>query len=89
MGTSDTDDNSYQVNSDYCMDSVNNHVGRHWRGIQSNYYCTGGILPDSGKYGKWCREGVSAVVTAVFGAIGCLAEPFSDFSCFRKLRTKH
>ena len=64
-GTSDTDDNSYQVNSDYCMDSVNNHVGRHWRGIQSNYYCTGGILPDSGKYGKWCREGVSAVVTAV------------------------
>lgn len=71
------------------MDSVNNHVSRHWRGIQSNYYCTGGILPDSGKYGKWCREGVSAVVTAVFGAIGCLAEPFSDFSCFRKLRTKH
>ena len=71
------------------MDSVNNHVGRHWRGIQSNYYCTGGILPDSGKYGKWCREGVSAVVTAVFGAIGCLAEPFSDFSCFRKLRPKH
>lgn len=35
------------------------------------------------------EEGVSAVVTAVFGAIGCLAEPFSDFSCFRKLRTKH
>ena len=28
-------------------------------------------------------------MTAVFGAIGCLAEPFMDFSCFRKLRTKH
>jgi len=40
--------------------------------------------------GNWTlAKGVSAVVTAVFGAIGCLAEPFSDFSCFRKLRTKH
>ena len=34
-------------------------------------------------------KGFSAIVTAVFGAIGCLAEPFMDFSCFRKLRTKH
>lgn len=40
--------------------------------------------------GKWTlAKGCASVVQAIIGAVGCLSEPFSDFACFRKLRTKH
>lgn len=33
-------------------------------------------------------KGFSAIVTAICGAIGCIGEPFSDFSCFQKKRVR-
>ncbi len=33
-------------------------------------------------------KGFSAIVTAICGAIGCIGDPFSDFSCFQKKRER-
>lgn len=39
--------------------------------------------------GSWTiAKGFSAIVTAICGAIGCIGEPFSDFTCFQKRRIR-